>query len=87
MADGVQVEATCRKDSKVLVKTPKKWKECETTLLIDMWEAHPCQWNIFEKPYHSSKSREKACEQLQSELDISVSDIKAKMISLRAQLV
>ena len=58
------------------------------TSLIDMLEQHLCLWNIFEKSYHSRETRKQGFEKLllQSALNISVADIKAKIVSLRAQL-
>ena len=67
-------------------KCPRKWTEGETTSLIDLLEERPCLWNIFEKSYHSRETREQGFEELQSTLNISMVDIKAKIVSLRAQL-
>ena len=67
-------------------KCPRKWTEGETTSLIDLLEERPCLWNIFEKSYHSRETREQGFEELQSTLNISMVDVKAKIVSLRAQL-
>ena len=67
-------------------KCPRKWTEGETTSLIDLLEERPCLWNIFEKSYHSRETREQGFEESQSTLNISMVDIKAKIVSLRAQL-
>ena len=67
-------------------KCRRKWTEGETTSFIDLLEERPYLWNIFEKSYHSRETREQGFEELQSTLNISMVDIKAKIVSLRAQL-
>ena len=54
--------------------------------MIDLLEERPCLWNIFEKSYHSRETREQGFEELQSTLNISMVAVKAKKVSLRAQL-
>ena len=45
-------------------KCPRKWKEGETTSLIELLAERPCLWNIVETSYHSKETREQGFEEL-----------------------
>ena len=78
--NGVQFESCSKK------KTPRKCTKRETTEVIEMLEAHPCLWNIFERCYNFREQCEKGFQYIQSALNINVGEIKAKITSLCAQL-
>ncbi|XP_046864094.1 uncharacterized protein LOC124458023 [Xenia sp. Carnegie-2017] len=67
-------------------KAVRKWTTNETNTLIDLFEERPCLWDIFQKDYHCRDVKELAYEEMKNILGISVKDIKARLVSLRAQL-
>ena len=58
----------------------RKWKDNEIELVIDLYEANTCLWDI-----HSKDVKEKASSDMSDELDIPVEVLKQKWGSLRAQ--
>lgn len=64
----------------------RKWSDVEVDELIDMLEERVCLWDVFHKEYHLRNKREKAFEEMEENLEISIADIKTKIASLRAQL-
>lgn len=71
-------------------KTPKqkarRWSDDETDRLIDLLEENKCLWDVFCTEYHLKDKRERAYSSIEEELDISVSDIRNKIVGLRSQL-
>ena len=64
----------------------RRWTEPEIDQLIDLLEEKDCLWDVNKKDYHLRNKRERAFEEMRDILDIDVAEIKAKIISLRAQL-
>ena len=64
----------------------KKWTNDETNVLIDMLEARSCLWDVFDKNYHARDKRDKAYQEIELELEVPASEIKAKINKLRSQL-
>ena len=71
-------------------KTPKqnarRWSDEETDRLIDLLEGNRCLWDVFCADYHLKDKRERAYSSIEEELNISVSDIRNKIVGLRFQL-
>ena len=71
-------------------RTPKqkarRWSDDETDRLIDLLEENKCLWDVFCTEYHLKDKRERAYSSIEEELDISVSDIRNKIVGLRSQL-
>ena len=71
-------------------KTPKqkarRWSDEETDRLIDLLEGNRCLWDVFCADYHLKDKRERAYSSIEEELNISVSDIRNKIVGLRSQL-
>ena len=51
-----------------------------------MLEVKPCLWDFFSSNYHWRGVRDKALEGIEDELGDSAGEIKAKIMSLRAQI-
>ena len=71
--------------STVVKKERKKWSEDEMEMLIDLYEARPCLWDIFCIEYSKRDAKEKALSEISDQLDVSVEEIKSKWLGLRAQ--
>ena len=63
-----------------------RWTHEETLKLIECYESRACLWDAFDKEYHSKEKRERALNEIELELDVSVEEIKAKILNLRSQL-
>ena len=64
----------------------KRWENSEVSKLIEMLEERTRLWDVFHPNYHMREKREKALKEIEDELGASPSDVKAKIMSLRAQL-
>ena len=64
----------------------RRWENGEVSHLIEMLEGKPCLWDVFSPNYHLRDVRDKALQEIGDELGASSGDIKAKIMSLRAQL-
>ena len=71
-------------------KTPKQKarhrSDNETDRLIDPLEENKCLWDVLCTEYHLKDMRERAYSLIEEELDISVSDIRNKIVGLTSQL-
>ena len=63
-----------------------RWTHEETLKLIDCYESRACLWDAFDKEYHSKEKRERALNEIELELDVSVEEIQAKILNLWSQL-
>ena len=73
-----------KKDPKA--KSAKEWTDDETSLLIDMLEANPCLWDIYQTDYSKRDLKEIAYTEIATSLDTNITSIKTKINSLRTQL-
>ena len=64
----------------------KKWAHEEILKLIELYEARPCLWDVSHKSYHLRDIREKALDEMATELETTVKEIKSKLLNLRSQL-
>ena len=62
----------------------RSWTDVEVVFLIDLYEGHPCLWNVYSKSYHKRELKEKSLAEISETLDVSMNEIKAKWNSLRA---
>ena len=51
-----------------------------------MLEARACLWDVSYKNYHARDKRDKAYQEIELELEVPASEIKAKVNYLRSQL-
>ena len=49
----------------------RKWSDEEVDLLIDLFEAKSCLWDIFSRDYRNREMKAKAFEEISEELNIS----------------
>ena len=73
-----------KKDPKA--KSAKEWTDDETSLLIDMLEANPCLWDIYQTDYSKCDLKEIAYTGIATFLDTNITSVKAKINSQRTQL-
>ncbi|XP_068757878.1 uncharacterized protein [Montipora capricornis] len=64
----------------------RRWCDAEVDRLIELMEERPCLWDVFCKECHVREKRERACEEIENELEIDLNDIKTKTVGLRSQL-
>ena len=64
----------------------KKWAHEEILKLIELYEAMPCLWDVSHKSYHLRDIREKALDEMATEQETTVKEIKSKLLNLRSQL-
>ena len=64
----------------------KRWDNKETNYRIDLLEERPCLWDVNDKTYHMREKRERSYKEIEEKLQISVADVKSKVMSLRSQL-
>lgn len=88
LVDVVETNSEESQKEKTSKKKPtRKWTDHEVETLIDILEQQTCLWDVFSKEYHLKEKRAQAYKILQDELvDITLSDIKTKIIGLRSQL-
>ena len=61
------------------------WDDEEIEKLLDLYEEHPCLWDIRDPSYQKREVKERALAEIGETLEIESSVIKAKWNSLRAQ--
>ena len=64
----------------------RKWTDTEVDQLLELLEKNVCLWDVASKDYHVRNKRERAPDEMSETLDIPVGDIRAKIVSIRAQL-
>ena len=64
----------------------RKWTDTEVDQLLELLEKNVCLWDVASKDYHVRNKRERALDEMSETLDIPVGDIRAKIVSIRAQL-
>ena len=68
-------------------KHPKAtWTVDKINNLIDLLEERTCLWDIFSQTYHNREKKQIAYNEIGDALDISVEEVKAKVMNLRTQL-
>ena len=87
----IDLSANRKRKGKAAVENPRtlksrRWCDAEVDRLIELLEERPCLWDVFCKDYHAREKRERAYEDIGNELEMDVSDIKAKIVGLRSQL-
>ena len=60
-------------------RSNKKWQDREIEKPIDLYEENPCLWDIFNNSYQKRDVKERALAPIANELDVQITDIKAKM--------
>ena len=68
------------------VKATKDWTDEEITLLIEILEANPCLWNIYDPSYSKKDAKEIAYSEIATNLNTTITSVKSKINGLRAQL-
>lgn len=64
----------------------KKWTNEDICVLIDLFEERPCLWDVYDNSYHLRDKRDIAYKEIEAEINVSVTEIKAKLAKLRSQL-
>lgn len=77
-------EGKSSKNSKA--KAAKDWTDEEITVLIEILEANPCLWNIYDPSYSKRDAKEIAYSEIAMTLDTTITSIKSKINGLQAQL-
>ena len=85
LSENVIEDKSTPKRKGIKVRT-RKWTDEETDDLIDIFEESACLWAMFSKDYHMKDKRDKAYEKIHEELNISITEIKNKIIGPRSQL-
>lgn len=62
------------------------WSSKKISTLIDLLEERACLWNIFDKEYHLREKKLAAYKEMESNLGISMNEIKTKVLNLRSSL-
>ena len=83
----IDLSANRKRKGKAAVENPRtlksrRWCDAEVDRLIELLEERPCLWDVFCKDYHAREKRERAYEDIGNELEMDVSDIKAKITPL-----
>ena len=62
------------------------WTVDKVNLLIDLLEERTCLWDIFSQTYQDREKKQIAYNEIGDELDISIEEVKTKVMNLRTQL-
>ena len=62
------------------------WTVDKVNLLIDLLEERTCLWDIFSQTYQDREKKQIAYNDIGDELDISIQEVKTKVMNLRTQL-
>ena len=69
-----------KKESKAI------WTVDKVNHFIDLFEERTCLWDIFSQVYHNRERKQIAYSEIGDELNISVEEVKTKILNLRTQL-